>query len=75
MSYFDLRRRDTLASSREGMKPPALTPMAILADLRWQFALYRTDRLPVRTTLAFLALRVLHLIQYQRGWKRGARDA
>ena len=57
------------------MKPPALTPMAILADLRWQFALYRTDRLPVRTTLAFLALRVLHLIQYQRGWKRGARDA
>jgi hypothetical protein len=75
LSYFDLRRRVTSASSREGMKPPALTPMAVLADLRWQFTLYRTDKLPVRTTLAFLALRVLHLIQYHRGWKSGARDA
>jgi hypothetical protein len=57
------------------MKPPPLTLPAILADLRWQLILYRIDRLPTRTIVAFLALRLVHLVQYRRGWNRGAADA
>lgn len=74
MSYFDLARRELSRSSRDGLRPPALTPMAVYADLRWQLALYRTDKLPIVTTVVFLVLRVLHLIQYHRGWKKGAKD-
>jgi hypothetical protein len=57
------------------MKPPPLTLSTVVADLRWQYALYRSDRLRAAQIAGFLALRIIHLIQYHRGWTRGVRDA
>lgn len=56
------------------MEPPKLSLATLLADLRWQLALYRADRLPIRMVAGFLMLRILHLVQYHRGWAKGSRD-
>ncbi len=74
MSFFELRRRLGDMGSREPMAPPPLTPLDVFADLRWQFALYRADRLSLSVTTAFMALRIIQLIQYRRGWLRAIRE-
>lgn len=74
MSFFDLKSRQGSAGTWDGMKPPSLTPATVLADMRWQLTLYRIDKLPLTTIVAFLFLRVVHLVQYHRGWTRGIRD-
>jgi hypothetical protein len=74
LSFFNLKHRPLGGSGWDGMEPPPLRMSTVVADLRWQYALYRADRLPRRQIAAFLCLRVLHLIQYHRGWTRGLKD-
>lgn len=75
MSFFNLKHRPEGGSGWDGMRPPELNFWTLLDDLRWQFALYRADRLPLGMMTAFLAMRVVHLVQYHRGWTQGAKDA
>jgi hypothetical protein len=75
MSFFDLRRRMPDGGSAASMEPPPFTLRSVGADLRWHYKLYRIDRLSLPVIAAFLALRVLHLAQYNRGWRRGISDA
>lgn len=75
MSFFNLKHRPVDGTGWDGMKPPPLTLSTVIADLRWQYALYRTDQLPRKQIAGFLFLRVIHLVQYHRGWNRGSRDA
>lgn len=75
MSFFNLKHRPQGGSGWDGMRPPELTLATLLDDLRWQLALYRADKLPFHIITTFLALRILHLVQYHRGWSQGAKDA
>jgi hypothetical protein len=75
LTFFNLKHRPTGSSGWDGMQPPPLTVTTVLSDLRWQLALYRADHLPVRTILAFLVLRAIHLVEYYRGWTLGSKDA
>lgn len=75
MSFFDLRRRLPRGGAAASMEPPPFTLRSVGADLRWHYKLYRVDKLPLRVTLAFLLLRIVHLAQYNRGWRRGIGDA
>lgn len=75
MSFFDLRRRSIEPGSWEGMKPPPFNPISIFEDLRWHFALYRNDQLPIRKIIGFLFLRVVQLYEYKKGWREGDKGA
>jgi hypothetical protein len=74
MSFFDLKSRQGSSGTWDGMKPPPLTISTVWADMRWQLTLYRVDRLPLTTIVVFLVLRIVHLVQYNRGWTRGVHD-
>ncbi|MBK8265196.1 MAG: hypothetical protein IPK80_28185 [Nannocystis sp.] len=46
----------------------------IVRDLHWHRKLYEIDRLPWRTQIAFMGLRVVQRIAYNIGWWLGGRD-
>lgn len=66
-------RRNHLASSRpeDALRPPALTIGNLARDLGRHIGVYRRNRLGVWTAIAFLALRVVQHVAYDRGWKHG----
>jgi hypothetical protein len=74
MSLADFRSHFARRRAPKGLVPPASTPAAILDDLRWQWALYREDGLPLRDRLAFVGLRVIQRVAYNIGWFVGGRD-
>lgn len=53
------------------MEPPRATPLTLWRDLLWHWRVYRMDGLPLTTRLAFLVLRVVQRLAYNRGWRRG----
>lgn len=53
------------------LRPPRLTPVGIVRDLMWELHRFRAARLGVRTTCAFLILRVLQRVAYNAGWRMG----
>ena len=71
MTIADLKNAERDRSS-PGLAPPPATPQAILADLRWHWAVYREDGLPLRDRLAFLGLRIVQRLGYNAGWRAGA---
>lgn len=71
MSLADLKIRSHRARALGGLAPPPATPRAIFADLRWHWALYREDGLPLRDRFVFLGLRVVQRIAYNLGWQLG----
>lgn len=70
MSFMDRRRRAKVRGV-PGLEPPRATPLTLWRDLLWHWRVYRMDGLPLTTRLAFLVLRVVQRLAYNRGWRRG----
>ncbi len=66
-------RSDFLASTKpeSALRPPELTIANLAKDLARHIGVYRDNRLNMRTAVAFLVLRVLQHMAYDRGWNRG----
>lgn len=73
MSFFDMRFKKN-ENHWEGMQPPRLSILIIIADLRWHNALYQANKLPIRTILFFNVCRIIQLVAYYYGWKKGLED-
>ena len=75
MSLMDLRlfRKRSPEDRRRGLEPPSANILAILADLRWQSALYREEGLSSLDRIIFLGLRVVQRLAYNAGWFWGGR--
>lgn len=73
MTLADFRRRGRGPRTSRGFEPPPATFGAVLRDLRWQWALYREDGLPLRERVVFLGLRVAQRLAYNAGWWIGGR--
>jgi hypothetical protein len=74
MSLMDVGRRRRRRGGPPGLDPPPATPCMIVRDLHWHRKLYEIDRLPWRTQIAFMGLRVVQRIAYNIGWWLGGRD-
>ena len=74
MSFFDVRFGTKTASVWKGMQPPKLTWRSVITDLRWHNRLYIINRLRFGIRCQFLILRILQLVAYYFGWKRGQPD-
>ena len=57
-----------------GLDPPSASPAAIWQDLRWHDRIYRMEGLDLGTRLAFLGLRVVQRLAYNRGWYERGRE-
>ena len=72
MSFLDFRfnkkQNDNLW---DGMKPPKLSIYTLYADLKWHKKLYKINRLNLKTRIIFYFLRILQMISYSHGWKKG----
>ena len=71
MSLMDVGRNRK--SGPPGLDPPSASLRAILGDLRWHARIYAMEGLDRRTQLAFLGLRIVQRIAYNRGWNRAGR--
>lgn len=72
MSLYDrTAHRRPRAHAWNSLAPPQLSVGELVDDVRWHAALYRHDRLPAVTQLAFLGLRVIQRAAYNLGWWKG----
>ena len=71
MSFFDLRYNKKKESTWIGMKPPDFYIGSIITDLKWHTRLYKINKLPLKTIVVFLTLRVFQQFVYFWGWKKG----
>lgn len=74
VSFFDLRRAHDTKTAWAGMQPPPMSIRGLWSDLQWQNAIYRNDGLPLATRVRFSLLRLVHLVQYSRGWSAAKTD-
>ena len=71
MSFFDFRFNKLKNTSWDGMKPPQLTLYTLWADLNWHNQLYKINQLNLKNRLGFLILRIIQMVAYFQGWKKG----
>lgn len=72
MSFLDFRfNKNQKDDLWDGMKPPKLSLYTLYADFKWHRKLYKINNLNKKTKIAFYLLRVLQMVSYSKGWRKG----
>ncbi len=53
------------------LRPPRYRVKDIVKDLSWHINNYKKNKLSFHLSISFLFLRIIQIIAYKKGWKKG----